>query len=61
LGSLVAEVVAERGLSCRIVRCGVARGTAEVTGSQVALQALHGLSGERLAETARQSLRALNR
>lgn len=56
LGSLVAEIISECGLSCRLVRCGV-RGVAEgVTGSQDYLQHLYGISRVTLAETALKAL-----
>src|SRR5438477_1881467 len=56
VGSLVSEVVAELGINCRIVRCGVKRTPDGVVGSQVYLHRVHGLSSERLVEAA---LRAL--
>ena len=52
VGSLVCEVVAERGLDCRVVRCGVSAVPRGRTGSRNALHALHGLSAGRIAETA---------
>ena len=56
VGSLVSEVVAELGINCRIVRCGVKRTPDGVVGSQDYLHRVHGLSSERLVEAA---LRAL--
>jgi transketolase len=56
LGSLVAETIAEHGLRCRLVRCGV-RNTHERTGSAAYLAGIHGLLAEQLAETARSELR----
>jgi transketolase len=56
LGSLVAEVIAERGLSCRLVRCGVKAMPDGITGSQNFLYGRYSLSAERLMETALQSL-----
>ncbi|MGK7877647.1 MAG: transketolase family protein [Xenococcaceae cyanobacterium] len=52
LGSLVAEVVAERGLHCRVVRCGVRTTPEGVGGSQSYLHRVHGLSSEKLVEKA---------
>jgi transketolase len=57
VGSLVAEVIAERGLSCRLVRCGVNSLPNGVTGSQRYLHQLYGLSAEKLVETAMAALR----
>lgn len=51
LGSLVSEVVAERKLPCRIVRCGVRANPSGVIGSERYLLHAEGLSSERLAET----------
>ena len=51
LGSLVSEVVAERQLLCRIVRCGVRTNPTGVIGSERYLRHTEGLSSERLAET----------
>jgi transketolase len=58
LGSLVAEVIAERKLDCRLVRCGVGAMERGVTGSQAYLYQRHGLLANQLAETA---LTALSR
>jgi transketolase len=52
LGSLVAEVIAEEGLRCRLVRCGVRAEPDGVCGSQRFLQHRHGISAEALVETA---------
>jgi transketolase len=57
LGSLVAEVIAERGLSCRLIRCGVRSIPNGTTGSQSYLHQVHGLSSDALVETALQTLR----
>jgi transketolase len=56
LGSLVAEVVAERGLGCRVRRCAVRRTPDGVSGSQRFMHELHGLSREALAATALEAL-----
>ena len=43
LGSLVSEIVAEHGLGCRVVRCGVRTAPDGVGGSEAFLNARHGL------------------
>jgi transketolase len=58
IGSLVSEVVAERALGCRIIRCGVRTTPTGVSGSQHYLYGVHGLTREALAETARRALGA---
>ena len=60
IGSLVSEIVAEKGLRCRVVRCGVNAAPDGITGRQAYLRDAHGLSRERLAETARSLLEADN-
>jgi transketolase len=57
VGSLVAEVIAERGLGCRLVRCGVDSLPNGITGSQRYLHHLYGLSAEKLVETAMVAVR----
>jgi transketolase len=52
VGSLVSEIVAEKGLRCRVIRRGVRSGPDGVAGSQQFLHARHGLSASALAETA---------
>ncbi len=52
LGSLVSEVVAENGLNCRVVRCGVRAAPDGLTGGQDYLQRVNGLSRESLVEAA---------
>jgi len=52
LGSAVTELAAERGLGCRIVRCGVDRMPHGVSGGQAYLDELFGLSPSWLASTA---------
>jgi transketolase len=59
VGSLVSEVVAERGIPCRVVRCGVRSSPGGATGSQAYLNAVNGISSERLVERALESLRTL--
>lgn len=56
LGSLVAEIIAEQGLSCRLVRCGVKSAPDGISGSPSYLYARYGLSGQTLAQTAQQEL-----
>lgn len=56
LGSLVSEIVAEHGLSCRITRCGVTTTPDGVTGSQAYLHERYGISPNALALTARRVL-----
>ena len=52
LGSFVAEIVAERGLDCRVVRCGVTGMPRGRSGSRAHLLGLYGLTAEQLATTA---------
>ena len=56
LGSLVAEVVAERGLRCRVRRCAVMTTPDGVSGSQRFMHQAHGLSREALVATALEAL-----
>jgi transketolase len=56
LGSWVSEVIAERSLHCRLVRCGVKDTPDSLTGGQDYLQNRHGLSKEELVSKARQAL-----
>jgi len=49
LGSLVSEIVAEHGLGCRVVRCGVRSGPDGIGGREVYLNARHGLDTEGIA------------
>jgi transketolase len=56
VGSLVAEVIAERGLSSRLVRAGVRSMPRGDTGSQRYLYDRHGLSADRLADAALEAL-----
>jgi transketolase len=50
LGSLVAEVIAEHGLSCRLARAGVERMPRAEAGSQQYLEQRHGLNADNLVE-----------
>jgi transketolase len=52
LGSLVAEVIAENGLDCRLMRAGVAQLPAGITGSGEFMYREFGLTADRLADTA---------
>jgi transketolase len=56
LGSLVAEVLAERGPGARLVRHGVHRMPRGDTGTQAFLNELHGLSAAAVAETVREAI-----
>lgn len=56
VGSLVSEVVAEKGINCRVVRCGVKTSPHGMSGSQRYLQAVHGLSQDGLVQTAIRAL-----
>jgi transketolase len=56
LGSLVSEVVAERGLRCRVRRCAVRTTPDGVSGSQRFMHQAHGLSREALVATALEAL-----
>lgn len=49
LGSWVAEVIAERGLACRLVRCGVRTTPGCNSGSQTWLRQQHGLAPSAIA------------
>jgi transketolase len=49
LGSLVAETIAEAGLDCRLVRCGVRTMPTGESGSREYLQERHGLSPAAIA------------
>lgn len=51
LGSLVCELVAEEGLDCQIIRCGVKNHPGGITGSQAHLHDANGISSERLVLT----------
>ncbi|MGW5668698.1 transketolase family protein [Micromonospora sp. NPDC003776] len=53
VGTLVAEVIAERGLPTRLRRCGIEDLPRGITGSQAFLQEHFGLSAAAIADTAR--------
>jgi transketolase len=52
LGSFVGEIIAERGLNCRLVRCGVRAVPDGRSGGTSWLRERHGLSAARIATTA---------
>ncbi len=56
IGSLVSEVVAEHGLGCRVVRCGVRQMSDGISGSQSYLYKANGLDSQSLVDTALQEL-----
>jgi transketolase len=56
LGSLVSEIIAERGINCRTVRCGVRSSPDGLSGSQGFFYSMHGLDRASLAGTAEQLL-----
>jgi transketolase len=56
LGSWVSEVIADRGLECRLMRCGVQRTPRGTSGSQRFLHEEHGIAAGKLAETAMRML-----
>lgn len=56
LGSLAAEVIAEHGLSCRLIRCGIRTSPDGLSGSQKYYFERHGLTGEQVAQTAIKAL-----
>jgi len=60
LGSLVAEVIAEHGLDCKLVRCGVREVPRGIAGSQQYLYERYGLSPAALAATAVRSFASLS-
>ena len=57
LGSMVSEVIAERALSCKIVRCGVKELPDRISGSQAFLYKRNNLSGEMISDTACHALK----
>lgn len=57
LGSLVSEIVAEGGLPCRVVRCGVSAMPLGRVGSEAYMTGRHGVSTQAVVESA---LRALS-
>ncbi len=61
LGSLVSEIVAERGLSCRVGRRGVEALATFVSGGERYLHELRGLSSDRLVEAGLQAVSGAHR
>lgn len=61
VGSLVAEVIAERGLGCRLVRCGVRSTPDGISGSQAFMHSVHSLSADGLRATAMAALEGVGR
>jgi transketolase len=57
LGSFVAEVIAERGLNSRLIRCGIKQTPNGVTGSQAYLYEQYGLSASALVKLALNTVR----
>jgi transketolase len=53
LGSLVAEIIAERGLRCRLQRMAVSNGACPRSGSTAYLHQVHGLTANQVITTAR--------
>jgi transketolase len=49
LGSLVGELIAENGLACRLLRCGVASMPTGASGSEAYMNQRHGLSSREIA------------
>ncbi len=58
LGSLISELVADRGLRCRVVRCGVRVTPDGISGSQSYLHQVHGLTSDAIVRTALHQLQA---
>ncbi|MFC1578177.1 transketolase family protein [Thermodesulfobacteriota bacterium] len=57
IGSLVSEVIAEYGLGCKVVRCGIKKMKGGKSGSQNFLRHIHGISADKLVTSA---INALN-
>jgi transketolase len=56
LGSLVAELIAESGINCRLQRCGVFALPGAVSGSEGHMNQLHGIDREGIASALRRVL-----
>jgi transketolase len=52
VGSFVCEVVAEQGLECRVIRCGVEKVPRGQSGSRDSLYKLYGLTADNIAQMA---------
>ena len=61
LGSLVAEIAAERGTCCRVVRCGVKTLPATVCGGEACLREANGLSASGISARVISALKELGR
>lgn len=59
VGSLVAEIIAEHRLPCRLVRCGVRTVPSAPFGGQDYMQRVHGLSRDSIVARALQTLQAV--
>lgn len=57
VGSLVAEIVADHGLGCRVLRCGIRSMPRGTTGGSAYLLEQHGLSGPAVAGAAMEVVR----
>ena len=51
LGALVAEIIAERGLRCRLRRVAISRGACPQSGSMSYMHQVHGLTANQVVET----------
>jgi transketolase len=56
LGSLVSEIIAEHGLKCPLIKCGIRNTPNGLCGSQNFVYDMHGLTGERIAEVVRNKI-----
>ena len=56
LGSLTAEIIAEEGVSARLVRCGVASSPDGITGDQAFMYARHGIGPAQVVDAVRAAL-----
>jgi len=60
IGSLVSEVIAERGLPCRLVRCGINTAVDGISGSRGHMLSRYGLSAEAVVATALEAFGGMN-
>ena len=60
IGSLVSEVIAERGLPCRLVRCGINTAVDGISGSRSYMLSRYGLSAEAVAAAALEAIGRMN-
>lgn len=61
LGTIVAEIIAENGIRCRLVRLGVKEGSDGLSGSRPYLLKRHGLSRESIVAAAKSAFEARKR